>query len=435
MEAVEALFDGTVETKFLAYSNAPFAILDVGAPHRLERYAVTSANDAPERDPARWSLEGSADAVTWRMLDVQVGRRFDGRRARVVTSVAPEGAYRWYRFRAENAGGDMTQLAEVELFGTSALSAPAAAAPAPPQDLRAEVRGRTSLELTWTDTSDTEAYFRVERADDGRRFLVDGYADANEPRFTVVGLEPGGRAAYRVLAVNSAGESAPSEVLEAAPASAIAGSPDGASRRYDQAGFTLNLLDGAPGRTPHLTVERVVEEFFATYPRLVADFNPAAPRAVTIEFDPDFPGVAEAHGDRIRISVSHAVAHPEDIDVVVHEAFHLVQAYTTGNVPGWATEGLADYARWAYGRWNNLACWTMQRFAEGQHYTDAYGVTARFFLWVEDAFGPAVLRELDATLRRGAYDDGFWTSRTGRDVDGLWAAYASDPDQPPVRYE
>jgi hypothetical protein len=77
----------------------------------------------------------------------------------------------------------------------------------------------------------------------------------------------------------------------------------------------------------------------------------------------------------------------------------------------------------------------MQRYEPGQSYTDAYGVTARFFLWLATKNGPELLRALDTTLRGGTYDDTFWTSQTGGSVDTLWAEYTADPMHPAVSYE
>lgn len=434
-EDVTHLNDRDTNSKFLAFSNTPWAVFDAGAPYTLSHYALTSANDSPERDPVRWVLEGSNDAVDWTPLDSQSGQTFAGRLERREQPVNAGGFHRWFRLRMENAGGNVTQVAELELYGTTVFVTPAPAPPQAPRALRAEPVSRTQIALEWTDTSDDEAVFRIERADDGARFVAVGYVPAENTRFTVAGLEPGGRASYRVVAENAAGASLPSEVVVASPEPALVGRPGGGGLVYENAGYALTVIDDAPGITPTWTIARIIEEFFASYPRMAADYNPAAPRGVIVQFDPAYEGVAAAGGDHIRISSSYIAEHPDDIDVIVHEAFHLVQAYRMGNTPGWAVEGLADYARWSYGTQNNGACWSMQRYEPGQSHTDAYGVTARFFLWLATKNGPELLRALDATLRRGTYDDTFWTSQTGDSVDTLWAEYAADPMHPAVSYE
>ncbi|GAA2606720.1 hypothetical protein GCM10010424_68320 [Streptomyces lienomycini] len=45
-------------------------------PVTVDRYVLTSANDAPDRDPAAWTLRGSADGHTWRTLDTRSGQSF-----------------------------------------------------------------------------------------------------------------------------------------------------------------------------------------------------------------------------------------------------------------------------------------------------------------------------------------------------------------------
>ena len=43
--------------------------LRLPAPKALDRYALTSARDVPERDPSTWELAGSADGAAWTSLD------------------------------------------------------------------------------------------------------------------------------------------------------------------------------------------------------------------------------------------------------------------------------------------------------------------------------------------------------------------------------
>ncbi|MEU9407495.1 hypothetical protein AB0E08_17700 [Streptomyces sp. NPDC048281] len=45
-------------------------------PIALDRYVLTSADDAPDRDPSAWTLRGSADGHSWRTLDVRSGQSF-----------------------------------------------------------------------------------------------------------------------------------------------------------------------------------------------------------------------------------------------------------------------------------------------------------------------------------------------------------------------
>ncbi|EXB93247.1 Peptide-N(4)-(N-acetyl-beta-glucosaminyl)asparagine amidase [Morus notabilis] len=72
--------------------------------HKLVAYELMSANDAPERDPMDWVLEGSDDGgSSWHILDKQTSQKFDGRFQRrtykVASSCLPSNAFR-FRFLA-----------------------------------------------------------------------------------------------------------------------------------------------------------------------------------------------------------------------------------------------------------------------------------------------------------------------------------------------
>ncbi|MFO0687249.1 MAG: NPCBM/NEW2 domain-containing protein [Myxococcota bacterium] len=60
--------DATVSTKWRDY-NKGFLVYDMGSNVVIDAYTITTANDASERDPIRFSLEASLDGVTWDILD------------------------------------------------------------------------------------------------------------------------------------------------------------------------------------------------------------------------------------------------------------------------------------------------------------------------------------------------------------------------------
>jgi signal transduction histidine kinase len=103
---------------------APAAI--AGSPQPVARvvrqYAITSANDFPQRDPSDWRLLGSNDdGKTWTALDVRKGELFSERHQRRVFKLANPGSYRSYRLRIDRvqnpAAADCVQLAELEPLG------------------------------------------------------------------------------------------------------------------------------------------------------------------------------------------------------------------------------------------------------------------------------------------------------------------------------
>ncbi len=62
------LVDGNLSTKWLDLNNAP-VVFDFGTPTTIDFYRFTTANDIPDRDPMRWSLEGSDDGIEWTLID------------------------------------------------------------------------------------------------------------------------------------------------------------------------------------------------------------------------------------------------------------------------------------------------------------------------------------------------------------------------------
>ena len=432
-EAVSMAIDGDVDTKFLAFGNSVWMRVDTDGPHVLTHYAITSANDAPERDPVRWILLGSNDADTWTELDVRTAEVFASRLERREFTVDTTEFYRHYLLRMENATGGVLQIAELELHGWSVLEDDSDLAPAPAASLTATPASRTRIDLAWEDVSDDEAAFRIERSDDGVAFTPIGYARPDEETFAVANLLPATAASFRVVAQNGSGDAGPSNVASATTP-ALVGAPAGGGTRYEENGYAITVVNLAPA-TSQTIIDRIVDEYLLVYPMMAAAYNPASPTEVTLTFDPAYDGVAAAGGTDIVISSTWIAGSPDDSDVITHEGFHLVQAYSFGGVPGWATEGLADFARYTYGELNSGACWSMQRYEPGQSYTDAYGVTARFLLWIDTEIAPGFPQRLDTALRAGTYTDAFWTTETGQTVDELWLAYSSEPMHDPVNYD
>lgn len=62
------LVDNNTSTKWLDFNRGP-AILTYPATVSVDSYRWATANDATERDPIRWILEGSADGTNWVLMD------------------------------------------------------------------------------------------------------------------------------------------------------------------------------------------------------------------------------------------------------------------------------------------------------------------------------------------------------------------------------
>ena len=115
-EVKENLVDGSADSKWLVFERTGWVELELAEPVTIVRYALTSANDAPARDPRDWTLQGSDDGQTWKTLDTQTGQTFDARFQTKTYDFANGTAYKHYRLDiTSNSGATIVQLAELQL--------------------------------------------------------------------------------------------------------------------------------------------------------------------------------------------------------------------------------------------------------------------------------------------------------------------------------
>src|ERR1019366_1324480 len=68
----------------------------------IHQYALTSANDFPQRDPQDWRLLGSNDGgKPWTALDVRKGEIFQERHQRRLFKIANQTAFETYRLQID----------------------------------------------------------------------------------------------------------------------------------------------------------------------------------------------------------------------------------------------------------------------------------------------------------------------------------------------
>jgi|GEM_PF-2988958 len=187
---------------------------------------------------------------------------------------------------------------------------------------------------------------------------------------------------------------------------------------------SVNLIVSVEGAFNNQTLNNLACTFHTVYPQLVARFNPNAHQTVYLDVR-DIDPPAYADGNRIVVKRQWMLDNPHDTDIMVHEGMHIVQAYSFGNVPGWLTEGIADFVRNEFGL-SNIG-WSLQLYRYGQHYTNGYGVTASFLQWIDEHYaggGSSRVDQLDQLLRSGQYSDNIWVQWTGFDIDNLWHLYS-----------
>ncbi|SEG88076.1 alpha-1,2-mannosidase, putative [Nonomuraea solani] len=132
-EVKENLADSDVNTKWLVFTGTGWAQYALSEPVAVVHYALTSANDAPERDPRDWQLQGSQDGQSWTTLDTRTGETFASRLLRKEYRFTNTTAYAHYRLNVTRVGsGSTLQLAEWELSDGRT-------GPRPPSDMRSQV--------------------------------------------------------------------------------------------------------------------------------------------------------------------------------------------------------------------------------------------------------------------------------------------------------
>jgi Peptidase of plants and bacteria len=175
------------------------------------------------------------------------------------------------------------------------------------------------------------------------------------------------------------------------------------------------------------------------YPIIVADlpsngFTP--PQKFTVTIKTDYRGVAATGGTHVTVSatwIKQQMDRPksEAVGSVVHELVHVDQQYGRARgrnrVPGWLTEGIADYIRW----WkyeppeNRHPVRATKRDGTPASYKDSYQTTAAFLEYVVKNYDHELVVKFNTAGREGTYSPELWEKYTGKDVDDLWIEFAA----------
>ncbi|MGJ6967617.1 GH92 family glycosyl hydrolase [Streptosporangium sp. G11] len=124
-ETAAALKDGNPSTKWLAFARTGWVAYRLAKPAVVVRYSLTSADDAPGRDPKDFTVQGSNDGDTWTDLDRRTGQSFSGRFATNVYDFTNTTAYEHYRLNVTaNSGDSIIQLADWNISDGSDVRPP-----------------------------------------------------------------------------------------------------------------------------------------------------------------------------------------------------------------------------------------------------------------------------------------------------------------------
>jgi hypothetical protein len=202
--------------------------------------------------------------------------------------------------------------------------------------------------------------------------------------------------------------------------------------------YTLNVDD--PGNLLSSSLITQLQSVFQySYPKLVQRFGSASsPQSVTLTASPTLASahatagtvtVAETIGSHITVNATFQNQYPAYLGWLTHELTHVVQGYSTTNVPLWFVEGMAEYGRYYYApaganpaQFNVLNAPTASDTAP-QPYTTA----ARFLIWLQQHTSPTIVDQLNKAVQTGQDFTATFQQITGGTVDQLWAQYVADP--------
>jgi hypothetical protein len=176
-----------------------------------------------------------------------------------------------------------------------------------------------------------------------------------------------------------------------------------------------------------------VQEWYPKIVELIAVPGFASPTQMTLRLQegvimPGNRGVpAYASGGNIVVSSGFLRSQEkgEAIGCVIHEIVHIAQTSDwgrgrRGRVPGWVTEGVADYIRWFLFEPESQGA--VIRDPDKARYDASYRTTANFFDWVVRTQVKDLPRKLNATSSTG-YHHGLWREWTGKTVEELEAGW------------
>ena len=164
-ENQDKAFDGQSETKWLDNQAVPtveeptWIQVDFAEAVAVNQLAITSANDAPARDPENFALWASNDAgTTWIEIGNWVGEVFDGRFERKIFRATNQLAYSTYRLNiTKNAGNvDLMQVAEIGLIGPQYASTDLTSAAGTVYSARAAISDGESAAMAFDDSTATK---------------------------------------------------------------------------------------------------------------------------------------------------------------------------------------------------------------------------------------------------------------------------------------
>jgi hypothetical protein len=135
-EVAVNVIDNDPSTKWLVFTAGGWLQYLLTSAVAVVSYSLTSANDAANRDPKNWTLQGSNNGSSWTTLDTQTNQSFAQRFQTKAYTFSNSTAYLYYKLDITAVqSGTVTQLAEWAIFSDTPNRSYA---------------GDSSLLVTWT---------------------------------------------------------------------------------------------------------------------------------------------------------------------------------------------------------------------------------------------------------------------------------------------
>lgn len=118
-EVLENAFDGNTASKYLttfAADGSCLVEIKLAAATKVTTYLIASANDEPARDPAAWTLYGSANGSSWTVVDAETNVTFTDRFEQKLFTVDSPATYPYYKLVVTKIKGSNPYLQYSELM-------------------------------------------------------------------------------------------------------------------------------------------------------------------------------------------------------------------------------------------------------------------------------------------------------------------------------
>ena len=174
-----------------------------------------------------------------------------------------------------------------------------------------------------------------------------------------------------------------------------------------------------------LQARKLCEEYYPVIMEKMPIEGYTPPRQVMMTWK-DMPGVAYTTGTKITFAINFYKKNPKDFGSAIHEFVHIYQQYK-GKVPGWVTEGIADWIRWQ--NWEPVE--VRRKFnPKSAKLANAYNDAAVFLVYLEKTYDKDLIKKINDAAHKGTYSDDLIKMVTNKEVPALWDEFIASFDKP-----